>query len=95
MYNYLLDNHRNTAGVQRRLVRSQGNTIGDELRNMLWRPSRIEQKPTRRQRFVVWHLICLDEYTPSAIVLEYENELELLKDVQFGAVKIKRCSTSF
>jgi hypothetical protein len=38
---------------------------------------------------VVRRLVCSDEYTPSAIVLEFENELDLLKDVLFGAVKIE------
>jgi hypothetical protein len=33
--------------------------------NMLWIASRIEQQPTRRQRLVARHLVCLDEYTPS------------------------------
>jgi hypothetical protein len=32
MYNYLLYNHRKTAGVQRRLARSQGSTVSDVLR---------------------------------------------------------------
>jgi hypothetical protein len=89
MYSYLLDNRRDTAGVQRRLARSQSSTINDVLTNYA-----LETVENRAKAYWMPEACCqalgmLGWVTPSAIVLEYDNELDLLKDVLFGAVKIK------